>query len=108
MRNDVVDKGLAGKEMFYRNVLIEDNRIFNHLTHGITVGETDGLIVRGNSLEAAPLDMNNPTTQWFVAKWGAQAGISVPKINMSPASTGVVLAGNTFAGAPWFTGSRIT
>ena len=50
MRNELVDKGLAGPEMFYRNILIEDNLIVNAHTHGITVGETDGLTIRNNTI----------------------------------------------------------
>ena len=40
MRNDMVDRGFAGEEMFYRNLLIEENVILNNHAHGITVGET--------------------------------------------------------------------
>ncbi|MFV0491246.1 MAG: nitrous oxide reductase family maturation protein NosD [Pseudorhodobacter sp.] len=50
MRNDLVDRGLAGPEMFYRNVTIEENVIVNAHLHGITVGETDGLTIRNNTL----------------------------------------------------------
>ena len=50
MRNELVDQGLAGAGMFYRNVLIEQNVIINAHLHGITVGETDGLIIRNNTV----------------------------------------------------------
>ena len=50
MRNEEVDLGNAGKEMFYRNILIENNVIQNNHTHGITVGETVGLVIRSNTL----------------------------------------------------------
>lgn len=50
MRNDLVDRGLAGDEMFYRNITIEENVIINAHLHGISVGETDGLIIRNNTL----------------------------------------------------------
>ncbi len=50
MRNDMVDRGLAGPEMFYQNILIEENIIINGHSHGITVGETDGLTIRNNTL----------------------------------------------------------
>ncbi|WP_146592175.1 right-handed parallel beta-helix repeat-containing protein [Puniceibacterium confluentis] len=50
MRNDLVDRGLAGPAMFYRNVLIEGNMILNAHLHGITVGETDGLVIRNNTV----------------------------------------------------------
>tara|TARA_R110002094_G_scaffold5968_5_gene14960 strand:- start:272 stop:1534 length:1263 start_codon:yes stop_codon:yes gene_type:complete len=50
MRNDMVDRGLAGPEMFYRNLTIEENVIINAHLHGITIGETDGLVITNNSV----------------------------------------------------------
>ena len=34
----------------FLNILIEDNVIYNDHVHGITVGETDGLVIRNNTL----------------------------------------------------------
>lgn len=50
MRNEEVDTGRAGDEMFYRNIQITKNLIINAHTHGITVGETKGLVVANNTL----------------------------------------------------------
>src|SRR6056297_174587 len=50
MRNEEVDQGRAGPEMFYQNILIENNTIYNSHTHAIWVGETDGLTVQNNSV----------------------------------------------------------
>ena len=50
MRNEEVDTGRAGEEMYYKNVLIEDNVIHNAHTHAITVGATDGLVIRQNTI----------------------------------------------------------
>ncbi len=50
MRNDLVDRGLAGAEMFYRDLTIENNMIINAHLHGITVGETNGLTIRNNTV----------------------------------------------------------
>jgi len=50
MRNDMVDRGLAGPEMFYKNIQIENNLIINAHLHGITVGETQGLTIRNNTV----------------------------------------------------------
>lgn len=50
MRNEEVDMDRSGEEMFYRNVTIENNIIINAHLHGITVGETDGLIIRNNTV----------------------------------------------------------
>ena len=50
LRNEEVDHGRAGDEMFYRDITIEDNVIRNAHLHGITVGETDGLKIVANTL----------------------------------------------------------
>ena len=54
MRNEVVDQGLAGANMYYQNVLIENNIIYNAHTHGITVGETIGLTIDHNTALTEP------------------------------------------------------
>lgn len=50
MRNDRVDKGEAGEELFYRNIRIENNVIINAHRHGIYVGEADGVVIRNNTV----------------------------------------------------------
>ena len=50
MRNDLVDRGIAGPEMFYRNFVIEENVIINAHLHGITMGEAEGVTIRRNTL----------------------------------------------------------
>lgn len=84
MRNDQVDRGLAGREMFYRNVLIEDNVIINAHLHGISVGETDGLIIRNNSVirNARSEGPDNNPNLW------------TPQIRVSPTATNVTITGN--------------
>lgn len=88
MRNDMVDRGLAGDEMFYRDITIEGNFIHNAHLHGITVGETDGLVVRGNTL------VHNP------AGAGARPEREVwrPRINISQAARNVVVTRNVTHG----------
>ncbi|WP_136443971.1 right-handed parallel beta-helix repeat-containing protein [Pacificoceanicola onchidii] len=54
IRNEMVDTGKAGREMFYRDMLIEENLIINAHLHGITVGETVGLTIRNNTLIRNP------------------------------------------------------
>ena len=54
MRNELVDQKKAGPEMFYRNITITGNVIINAHLHGITVGETDGLLIANNTLIANP------------------------------------------------------
>ena len=91
MRNERVDTGEAGAEMFYRNVTIEGNLIINAHLHGITVGETAGLVIRNNSLirnARSEGKENNP-------------GLWTPQIRVAPTSTDVVIkrnATNTISG----------
>ncbi len=83
MRNERVDSYGDGEEMFYRNILIENNTIHNGHAHGITVGETDGLIIRNNSVLQADGEMH-----------GLDGLATVPKINVKPASTSVTIENN--------------
>jgi hypothetical protein len=48
--NEVVREGKAGGSMFYRNITITGNVIINSHLHGITVGETKGLVISNNTL----------------------------------------------------------
>jgi hypothetical protein len=80
IRNEEVDNGRAGREMFYRNIVIEKNFIRNRHYHGITVGETVGLTVRDNEV----LQTGPKTTE----------GVKVPRINLTEASENVTVTGN--------------
>ncbi|NJM82102.1 MAG: hypothetical protein HC844_06065 [Tabrizicola sp.] len=106
MRNEVVDQGKAGASMYYQNVLIEGNTIKNAHTHGITVGETDGLVVQNNVLVAATLNKSNGYNAEYIADFGSNAGIMVPRIILSSPSDDVVLKNNAFSGATYFTTDR--
>jgi PKD repeat protein len=83
MRNEEVDTGRAGQEMFYKNILIEENVISNGHLHGITVGETEGLTIRNNSVLYAEGEMH-----------GLEGTVTVPRINIKSAATSVVIEGN--------------
>lgn len=83
MRNEEVDHGRAGVEMFYQNMLIENNTIYNGHGNGISVGETDGLTIRNNAVLKASGDAND-----------LSGSVSIPRIHMSSASTSVVIEGN--------------
>jgi hypothetical protein len=85
MRNEEVDRGRAGEEMFYRNILIEDNVIINGHVHGITVGETNGLVIRRNTLLRL---------QKFVTPATRQKKVTIPRINLKPESRRVRVEGN--------------
>ena len=81
MRNELVDSGAAGTEMFYRNVEISGNVIRNGHYHGITVGETIGLSIT-----------NNTVLQALTTAEGGS--VSVPSINVAEASQSVTVTGN--------------
>jgi PKD repeat protein len=84
MRNEAVDQKGAGYEMFYKNLTIEENIILNKHVHGITVGQTDGLVIRNNSvLDAHPANTSHVTT---------------PQINVKSESINVVIEQNVSAG----------
>jgi hypothetical protein len=82
MRNEVVDKGLANKEMYYKNILIENNIIYSSHTHGITVGETVNLNIKNNTVLYNYIENNNT---------------SAPTINISENSVNVVVSKNIVA-----------
>ncbi len=86
MRNEEVDRGRAGPEMFYRDITIEDNVIANAHLHGITVGEADGLTIRRNTLARVPAAVR--------AKQARTRALSVPTIRISPRSRDVVVEDN--------------
>jgi len=84
MRNEVVDRGEAGTEMYYRDVTIEGNVIVNSHLHGITVGEAEGLTIRNNTL------VHNARTD---GDDGSPA-LWTPRINLSSRSQRVEVTGN--------------
>lgn len=81
IRNEAVDRGKGGSEIFYRDVLIEDNVIRNAHAHGITVGQTHGLSILNNTV------LHNAST-------ASGESVHVPKITVSSHSTGVEIARN--------------
>jgi Right handed beta helix region/PKD domain len=81
MRNELVDQKKAGDEMFYRNIVIADNIIRNAHLHGITVGETDGLVIESNTL----------IQSFSIAEGGT---MSTPAINVSKSARNVRIARN--------------
>ena len=89
LRNEAVDDEGRGRAMYYRDIRIEGNLILNAHANGIVVGETDGLVIRGNRLIGARAT-------------GPKAGGAVifPRIRVAPASSGVVIEDNLAAGFP--------
>ncbi len=93
IRNEEVDRGRAGPEMWYRNLRIEDNVILGGHTHGISVGETDGLVIRRNTLLRNRDGIGG-------GKYGPDHSIWVPKINVSDKCLNVVIEGNLTPALP--------
>ena len=93
MRNEVVDTGQAGLPMFYRNILIEDNTIYNGHLHGITVGQTDGLTIRQNTVLHAEGNATN-----------LSGGVSIPQINLMPGSLNLNVTNNVTSKITGFSG----
>ncbi len=92
MRNDRVDQGLSGTEMYYRNITIEENVITNAHLNGIVVGAATGLTIRQNTLLHS--DGGNVD--------GADASVEIPQIAVAANATGVTITGNlTSAVAGW-------
>lgn len=88
IRNEEVDLGRAGEEMYYQNFLIEENVIYNNHTHGITVGETDGLIIRNNTVLYTQGNPDDPTNKEVLGSVG------LPEIRVSDDSKNVTIENN--------------
>lgn len=50
MRNEAVDTGGGGEPMYYQNFRFEDNVIYGQHIHGITLGESNGVVIKNNTL----------------------------------------------------------
>jgi hypothetical protein len=87
MRNELVDRGAAGAEMFYRNVVIEENVIINAHLHGISIGETDGLAIRNNTVVRNGLSSGQD----------GSPNLWTPQIRVAEASRNVEIARNAVA-----------
>lgn len=72
-------KDLGNPVMRHRNVLVENNMIYNGHIHGISIHGSDNISIRKNSVIHVP------------------GGHSVPVINISPDSTSVVIEQNAVA-----------
>jgi hypothetical protein len=87
MRNEEVDRKRAGREMYYRDVVITGNLIRNSHAHGITVGETTRLSITQNTLLQAS---DSPRVEH----------VTVPAISVSPLSEEVEVERNVGARMP--------
>ena len=87
MRNELVDSWGAGSELFYRDLLIENNLIYNGHLHGITVGEAAGVSILNNTL------LRNADAYMGSVSYA-------PQIQVASASEDVTVTGNIAAGLP--------
>ena len=85
MRNERVDKGLSGFELFYRNIVISNNVIATRHQNGIIVGEADGVVIDRNTM---------------IQKAGAKSDkeIPVPTIGVSKNAVNVKVTNNISSG----------
>lgn len=90
MRNELVDTNQAGEEMFYRDIVIEENVIINAHIHGITVGATLGLTVRRNTV------VRNAASQGEADN----IGLWTPQIAVDGVARDVLILGNVAHGLP--------
>lgn len=90
MRNEEVDRGRAGPEMFYRDVLIEGNVIVNAHRHGITLGASHDVTIRGNTLVHNTRSAGDDTAR----------DLWLPRISVADTSQDVVVEGNIAAHIP--------
>ena len=79
--NEAAKKGI---DVYYSNVLIQNNTVMNSHAHGITVGYSDGVIIRDNTV---------------VQKVGAdnivaEESVYIPRIHVTDRSTNVEITGN--------------
>jgi Ca2+-binding RTX toxin-like protein len=96
MGNDQVVLGLAGEEMFYQNVLIEDNVIVNGHCWGIAVGQTNGLVIQNNTVLHSD----------GAAEDGLDSSVETPRINVASDSTNVVINSNLTSSISGFTNQQ--
>lgn len=84
MRNERVDKGEAGPEMYYQNILITQNVIINAHLHGISIGASNGLTISNNTVirNARSEGERNNVLLW------------TPRINVAPRSQRVQILRN--------------
>jgi nitrous oxidase accessory protein NosD len=85
MRNEQADHAKGATERFYERISVKDNLIHNGHTHGILVGETNGVDIRNNTLI-----QNESSTMGNGEKRISMA----PTIKVAKASTEVTVVDN--------------
>ncbi|TMV82378.1 PKD domain-containing protein, partial [Thioclava sp. BHET1] len=88
LRNELVDQKQAGAEMYYRNIRIVGNTIYNNHRHAITVGETNRLQIAHNSV------LEVPDRSATAPARGDDPASYRPTINVAPDSHNVAITQN--------------
>ena len=89
VRNEQADGKVAAPDRFYSNITVVDNLIHNGHSHGITIGETNGVIIKNNTL------LPNPSSSMGT---GTKRQNLIPSIKVCKACTGVVVDHNVAGG----------
>jgi PKD repeat protein len=93
MGNEVA-RAQSGQGMFYRDVVIENNVIYNGHLHGITVGEADGVKITNNTL------LHNPDG-------GLEGPVARPRVNVAADALNVHVARNIAEAMPQQPGDAV-
>lgn len=88
--NDIVSKGEAGPEMYFRDLAIENNLIINSHLNGVFVGETQGLRILNNTL----------VRNFRSSEAGMSDELASPRISVAARSRDVEVARNLAAALP--------
>ncbi len=87
MRNQIVDQTGAGIDSYYQNITIEENVILNGHAHGITVGETNNLIVRNNTVLSINTDDPEFSSSPYITVAGDSRNVVIDR-NVSESVSG--------------------
>lgn len=85
LHNELAAAGSVGTSMYYQNILIEDNTIYNSHLHGVYVAYADGLVIRNNTMVQVA-DSSVDTS--------ANPGLWVPGIAVGSESIDVTIVDN--------------
>ncbi len=89
MRNEQADQAVAAVGRYYSRITVKDNVIYNGHLHGITVGETNHLVIANNTL------IENPASSMGT---GSDRSTWAPAINVAKLSTDVKITANVVGG----------
>lgn len=108
-RNEWVEIGGGSSAQFYQSWTISRNHIRNAHTHGITMGEVNGLLMEDNIVQWVLPNMSDPYNADPIATPNPSTdAVWVPKVFAALTSTSVTVQDNTCYAAPQYSGSRFS